>query len=64
MNPTIIVNTIRRMKMRSKDTRHEEYVARLEQKVKDQERIIKELREELDNAQTNWGFNLWGDDDE
>ena len=30
--------------MRSKDTRHEEYVARLEQKNKNLERIIKELQ--------------------
>ena len=50
--------------MRSKDTKHEEYVARLEQQNWEQKRIIKELREELDNAQTNWGFNLFGDDDE
>ena len=50
--------------MRSKDTRHEEYVARLEQKNKNLERIIKELQEDLSNAQRNWGFNLLGDDED
>ena len=48
--------------MRTKDTRHKEFVARLEQKIKDQERIIKNLRKALDCAQKEWGFNLLGDD--
>jgi len=57
--------------MRSKDTKHEECVARLEktvekleQKVKDQERIIKELQGDLEDSQETWGFSLFGDEGE